>query len=148
MIPVDTINTLEQTWRSMTEFCETLTETEWKTASQLPNWSVQDNLSHIIGTESSMQGIPRPDHTAPDKSHVKNPIGDVNEDDVDVRRARSGAEVLAEWKSVMEQRLATLRTRRTSHKNLSLRQDQERSQISCTFAFWIVGHTNKTCVVR
>ena len=110
MIPVDTINTLEQTWRSMTEFCDTLTEAEWKTASQLPMWTVQDNLSHIIGTESSMQGIPRPDHTAPDKSHVKNPIGDVNEDDVDVRRARSGAEVLAEWKSVMEQRLATLRS--------------------------------------
>ena len=110
MIPVDTINTLEQTWRSMTEFCSTLTEAEWKTMTQLPKWTVQDNLSHIIGTESSMHGLPRPEHTAADKSHVKNPIGDMNEDDVDVRRGRTGAEVLAEWTSVMEMRLEKFRT--------------------------------------
>ena len=110
MIPTDTINTLEQTWRSMTEFCNSLTEAEWKTMTQLPKWTVQDNLSHIIGTESSMHGLPRPDHTASDKSHVKNPIGDMNEDDVDVRRGRSGAEVLAEWKTLMEMRLEKFRT--------------------------------------
>ena len=110
MIPTDTINTLEQTWRSMTDFCSTLTEAEWKTMTQLPKWTVQDNLSHIIGTESSMHGIPRPQHTAADKSHVKNPIGDMNEDDVDVRRGRTGAEVLAEWTSVMEMRLEKFRT--------------------------------------
>ncbi len=110
MIPVDIINTLEQTWRSMTEFCDTLTEAEWKTMTQLPKWTVQDNLSHIIGTESSMHGLPRPQHTATDKSHVKNPIGDMNEDDVDVRRSRSGVEVLDEWKSVMSMRLEKFRT--------------------------------------
>lgn len=110
MIPVDTINTLEQTWRSMTEFCSTLSEAEWKTMTQLPMWTVQDNLSHIIGTESSMHGLPRPQHTAADKSHVKNPIGDMNEDDVDVRRSRSGAEVLAEWTSLMEARLEKFRS--------------------------------------
>ena len=109
MIPTQTIDTLEQTWRSMTEFCATLTEAEWKTASQLPMWTVQDNLSHIVGTESSLQGLARPQHTAADKSHVRNPIGDMNEDDVDVRRARTGAEVLEEWRTIMELRLSTLR---------------------------------------
>ncbi|MGA0117101.1 MAG: maleylpyruvate isomerase family mycothiol-dependent enzyme [Ilumatobacteraceae bacterium] len=110
MIPVDTIDKLEQTWRSITEFCSTLTEAEWKTMTQLPMWTVQDNLSHIIGTESSMHGLPRPQHTATDKSHVKNPIGDMNEDDVDVRRARTGAEVLEEWKNLMEMRIQVFRT--------------------------------------
>lgn len=110
MIPTQTIDTLEQTWRSMTEFCETLSESEWKTASQLPKWTVQDNLSHIVGTEAGMQGLPRPDHTANDKSHVRNPIGDMNEDDVDVRRSRTGAQVLDEWRALMELRLSTLRS--------------------------------------
>lgn len=110
MIPTQTIDTLEQTWRSMTEFCATLSEAEWKTMSQLPKWTVQDNLSHIVGTESSLQGHARPDHTAPDKSHVKNPIGDMNEDDVDVRRSRTGVEVLNEWRTLMEARLSTLRS--------------------------------------
>lgn len=110
MIPTRTIDTLEQTWRSMTEFCAGLTEQDWKTPTQLPKWTVQDNLSHIIGTESSMHGLPRPDHTAADKSHVRNPIGDMNEDDVDVRRHLSGAEVLAEWRSVMEMRLSLFRS--------------------------------------
>lgn len=110
MIPTETINTLEQTWRSLAEFCTTLTEQEWKTPSQLPQWTVQDNLSHIVGTESSLQGIARPDHVAPDKSHARNPIGEANEDDVDLRRSRLGAEVLAEWVVLMELRLSTLRS--------------------------------------
>jgi uncharacterized protein (TIGR03083 family) len=110
MIPQETIDKLEETWRSISEFGATLTETQWKTFTQLPQWTVQDNLSHLVAFEANFQGIPRPEHIAADKSHVKNELGSSNEDDVDVRRSQLGAEVLAEWNEVTGLRLQALRS--------------------------------------
>jgi uncharacterized protein (TIGR03083 family) len=108
-IPTDTIDKLEETFRNISALGATLTEAQWKTPTDLPGWNVQDNLSHLIGTEGVLQGLPRPDHRAPEKEYVKNPIGQLNENEVDMRRERSGAEVLAEWNDLVEVRLATLR---------------------------------------
>jgi uncharacterized protein (TIGR03083 family) len=41
--------------------------------------------------------------------HVKNPIGALNEAEVEARRPRTGAEVLGEWNDLVDVRLATLR---------------------------------------
>lgn len=109
MIPHDTISKLEETWTSISEFCSALTEQQWKTASQLPAWTVQDNLSHMVGTESGLEGNPRTEHTATDISHTRNPIGEMNEHDVDSRRSMSGAAVLAEWNTLTATRLHTLK---------------------------------------
>jgi len=110
MIPHETIDKLEETWLSISALGATLTETQWKTFTQLPQWTVQDNLSHLVAFEANFQGIPRLEHTAADKSHVKNELGSSNEDDVDVRRSQLGAEVLAEWNEVTALRLQALRT--------------------------------------
>jgi uncharacterized protein (TIGR03083 family) len=110
MTPHETIDKLEDTWRSLSEFGATLTETQWKTLSQLPNWTVQDNLSHLVAFEANFQGIARPQHTAADKSHVKNELGSSNEDDVDFRRSLPGADVLTEWNQLTALRLEALRT--------------------------------------
>lgn len=96
-----TLQCLFETWQSMQELCETLTETEWKTATACPGWSVQDNLSHIIGTERALGGLGGTEHKATDLQHVKNPIGEMNEHQVDARRRLSGAEVLNEFKEVV-----------------------------------------------
>lgn len=109
MIPHDTINKLEETWNSISEFCAHLTEEQWKSASQLPKWTVQDNLSHIVGTEAGLEGLPRTDHQASDMSHTRNPIGEMNEHDVDSRRSMTGAAVLAEWNTLAAARLHTLK---------------------------------------
>jgi uncharacterized protein (TIGR03083 family) len=110
MVPQETIDKLEDTWHSISEFGATLTEAQWKTLSQLPHWTVQDNLSHLVAFEANFQGIPRPQHTAADKSHVKNELGSSNEDDVDVRRSLFGAEVLSEWNELTALRLQALRS--------------------------------------
>jgi hypothetical protein len=96
-----TLSCLFETWQSMQELCETLTETEWKTATACPGWSVQDNLSHIIGTEKALGGLGGTQHKATDLSHVKNPIGEMNEHEVDSRRHLTGAQVLKEFKEVV-----------------------------------------------
>jgi uncharacterized protein (TIGR03083 family) len=110
MIPTETIDKLEATWRSISEFCAPLTEAQWKTFTQLPQWTVQDNLSHLVAFEANFQGIPRPQHTAADKSHVKNELGSSNEDDVDIRRSLLGEEVLTEWNELTALRLQALHT--------------------------------------
>jgi uncharacterized protein (TIGR03083 family) len=110
MIPQEIINKLATTWQSLSDLGQTLTEEQWKTFTQLPSWTVQDNLSHLVAFEANFQGIPRPQHTAADKSHVKNELGSSNEDDVDVRRALLGTEVLAEWNEITALRLQALRS--------------------------------------
>jgi uncharacterized protein (TIGR03083 family) len=108
-IPTETIDKLAETFHDISELGAQLTEAQWKTPSDLPGWTVQDNLAHLIGTEAALQGLPRPEHQAPEVAYVKNPIGQHNENDVDLRRGRTGAEVLAEWNEIAELRLRTLR---------------------------------------
>lgn len=109
MIPVDTIDKLEAVFASLSAFGAGLTEQQWKTPTQLPGWTVQDNLSHMVGTERTMEGLPATPHRAEEKGWIKNPIGAANENEVDARRTMSGAEVLAEWNEIAERRIATLR---------------------------------------
>jgi uncharacterized protein (TIGR03083 family) len=58
-------------------------------------------LSHIIGTEKALGGLGGTQHKATDLSHVKNPIGEMNEHEVDSRRKLSGAQVLEEFKEIV-----------------------------------------------
>ena len=101
---------LEHVWRSVSFFGAGLTEAQWKAPTEVPGWTVQDNLAHLSALERRILGRPEPDHRIPDVlDHVKNEFGHANEIFVDSRRAWSGAEVLAEFDAVTRERLATLR---------------------------------------
>ncbi len=95
-----TLRCLFETWQSMQVLGETLTEAEWKTLTACPGWSVQDNFSHIIGTERTLGGLGGTEHKANNLEHVKNPIGEMNEHEVDSRRHLPGAQVLSEFKEI------------------------------------------------
>jgi uncharacterized protein (TIGR03083 family) len=103
------IDLLEDVWVSTIDLGEQLTEAEWKQPTDLPGWTVQDNLSHIIGTELTMQGEPAPDTLPSHTDHVHNPIGELNELWVQSRRGRPGAEVLAEFRELAAARLGEYR---------------------------------------
>jgi uncharacterized protein (TIGR03083 family) len=109
MIPIDTIDKLETIWRSVSSLGSELDERQWKLPTDLAGWTVQDNLAHVIGTERMLQGLPSAATPESVGEHVKNPIGHFNEAEVEARRARSGAEVLAEWNALVELRVKTLR---------------------------------------
>ena len=109
MIPTDTINMLEQCWRSLSTLGADLTEPEWKTSTDLPGWSVQDNLSHLIGIERMMQGLAATEHRGPTPDYVRNPIGQMNEHEVDARRLSTGDVGLDEWNDLIAIRLQSLR---------------------------------------
>lgn len=103
------VDRLEEVWASIDSMCANLTEAQWKMPTDLPGWSVQDNVVHISGIESAVLGRSVPDHTPPDYEHVKNDIGKHNEVWVDSRRSWSGAEVLGEFREVTGERLRQLR---------------------------------------
>ncbi|MDO8364857.1 MAG: maleylpyruvate isomerase family mycothiol-dependent enzyme [Actinomycetota bacterium] len=109
MIPTDTIDTLELCFRSLGALGASLTEAEWKTTTDLPGWTVQDNLSHLVGIERMLQGLAATTHRSEPRDYVRNPIGENNEHEVDSRRGLPGADVLREWNELVELRLATLR---------------------------------------
>lgn len=98
------VSCLDIVWESMSKLCGPFTEAQWKLATDCPSWSVQDQLSHIVGAESRLAGNPAPDHTPPDSPHVKNQIGASNEIHVDYRRSLTGSKVLAEFNEVTAKR--------------------------------------------
>jgi uncharacterized protein (TIGR03083 family) len=104
------VSMLDRVWGSLSELGRGLDEAQWKTATDVPGWTVQDNLVHITGLESSLLGRPAPEHAVPDDlPHVKNDIGRGNEVFVDSRRSWSGEQALAEFRDVTAERLAELR---------------------------------------
>ena len=103
------VDKLEQVWGSIAAVCQPLSERDWKRATDCPKWSVQDHVSHIVGTESRLAGRPVPDHTPQDMDHVHNDIGRGNEIWVDFLRPRSGAQVLEAFRDVTAARLQRLR---------------------------------------
>jgi uncharacterized protein (TIGR03083 family) len=103
------VDLLERVWASFDEACTDLTEEQWKTPTDLPGWSVQDNMVHIVGIEATVLGRPAPDHTPPELDHVKNDIGRSNEIWVDSRRSWPGAKVLEEFRATTGARIAQLR---------------------------------------
>ena len=106
----DLVARLTEVWSSMAALGSKLSEEQWKTPTEVPGWSVQDNLVHITALEAMLIGRPDVDHVVPEGlEHVRNDIGRRNEVFVDSRRSRSGTEALAEFREVTDARLAALR---------------------------------------
>lgn len=104
-----TLDKLERVWGSLDELCSSLDDAEWDLPTDCPGWSVKDNLSHIVGTESNLLGRPAPEHTPADMSRARNPIGEANEVQVDYRRSWPPAKVLEEFREVTGERLRQMR---------------------------------------
>lgn len=110
-IPKDrTIAALGAVWSSLSDLLASLPDEQWTLPSPLPGWSVQDNVSHIIGTEAMLAGEQPPvDEIDRDAAgHVRNDIGAVNERWVEGLRAASPDEVRERFATITETRMATL----------------------------------------
>lgn len=95
-------------WEALAELCAELGEAEWAAATDCPGWSVQDNLSHIIGTERMLLGDPAPEVDIGEVPHVHNEIGRINELWITERRPWAPARVLEEFREVTAARLGAL----------------------------------------
>jgi len=103
------VDALDATWSGLVSACEGLSEAEWHLPTDLPGWTVKDNVSHVAGFERLMLGEPLPAHDLPELPHVRGDVGRFIEVPVDVRRSWSGAAVLDELREVTAARLDALR---------------------------------------
>lgn len=103
------VTALEQTWEGTSSACTNITPEQWDAPTELPGWSVKDNVSHIAGLEALLLGEPLPEHTVPDYPHLRSDAGRYMEIMVDVRRSVPGDVVVAELRDVTKRRLAALR---------------------------------------
>jgi uncharacterized protein (TIGR03083 family) len=103
------VDLLTEVWTSIAAFGASLDEDQWKRPTEVPGWTVQDNLTHLTALEWMLLGRPAPDHTvADDLEHIKNDFGRSNEVFVDSRRSYTGAQALDEFREVTGARLAQL----------------------------------------
>ena len=103
------VDMMEAVWGSIDNLCQGFSEEQWKTPTDCPAWSVQDQISHIVGSESRILGRPAPEHTPAETGHIRNEIGARNEEQVDWRRSRTGAQVLDEFRQLTSERMTALR---------------------------------------
>jgi len=103
------IDRLQEVWSDIASLCRELDDAQWELPTDLPGWSVKDNVAHMIGTERMLMGEQPEAGPGGDGAHVRNDIGRANEAWVDSYRARPGAEVLAAFEEVTARRLEELR---------------------------------------
>jgi uncharacterized protein (TIGR03083 family) len=95
---------------AVSDLADELDDAEWAMPTDLPGWSVQDNISHVVAVEDELAGRPLPDHL-PDYavlSHVTNPFAEHMEIGVDHRRGVRPADLVAELRALVEERTAQL----------------------------------------
>ncbi len=99
---------LEEEFASLIALGRDLNDDDWDTATCLPGWSVRDNLSHMVGTESMLLQLAAPETTVEHLPYVKNPIGEANEVWVESMRSLSGAELVDRFEDVTTRRITAL----------------------------------------
>jgi len=111
MIPKDrTVAALGEVWASLDGLLSELSVDEWHSSTPLEGWDVQDNVAHMIGTEEMLNGVPAPaieiDRGA--RTHIRNDIGEFNEQWVESIRPMDPPLVLERFREITSERLATL----------------------------------------
>ena len=97
-------------WDSIDALLEDLPESGWQAPTPLPGWCVRAVVSHIIGTESFLQGIdaPQADIDVKALEHVRNDIGAMNECWVRHLSGDTGSSVLERYREVTRKRREVL----------------------------------------
>ncbi len=101
---------LFEVWRDIDDLIGDLSDTDWQTPTPLPGWNVHDVVSHLIGTESMLQGVetPEADIDLSTLEHVHNDIGVMNERWVRKLRTLSAAELLDMFRATTAERRQAL----------------------------------------
>lgn len=103
------VDLLEIEWQEMANLASGFTDEQWEVPTELPGWSVKDCYSHVVGTEQMVRSEPAPEVDLSGLTHLTAPSSAVTEPPVHLRRSRSGADVLAEFRQITQERIAELK---------------------------------------
>jgi uncharacterized protein (TIGR03083 family) len=102
------VGLLEEEFVAVSDLAHQLDPDQWDSPSCLPGWSVQDVLSHMVGTEMMLSGHPAPVADISHLDHLANPVARANEVWVESMRPLAGRDVASRWEEVTARRRATL----------------------------------------
>jgi uncharacterized protein (TIGR03083 family) len=103
------VEAFAQTAQAIVDLAGACSNDDLARPTECPGWTVHDQISHVTGVEAWLGGHKDPRVDVPQYEHIRNDLGKKVEYAVEVRRGRSGTEVLAELEDVLAQRLQTLR---------------------------------------
>ncbi|MFZ2512715.1 MAG: maleylpyruvate isomerase family mycothiol-dependent enzyme [Gordonia sp. (in: high G+C Gram-positive bacteria)] len=100
---------LRDEWSTLEAVLVELSDDQLAAPSILDGWTVSDVFAHIAGTEWMLTGREvNSTRNVADLPHVRNPIGELNENWLDFYRARSRQELTDDFHDVTAQRLNAL----------------------------------------
>jgi uncharacterized protein (TIGR03083 family) len=105
----DLVKAFAGTAQAVVDLGHTCSADDLAQPTECPGWTVHDQISHVVGVEAWLGGRTDPRVKMPSYEHIRNDLGKKVEYAVEVRRSRTGAEVLAELEDVLAQRLQTLK---------------------------------------
>jgi uncharacterized protein (TIGR03083 family) len=102
----DVLTGLFGTWDSIDALLSGLSEQQWLTPTPLPGWCVRDVVAHMVGSESSLQGVSAPasDGDLSMLDHVRNDIGASNEVWVRHLSTEPGSALLQRFRAITAER--------------------------------------------
>ena len=106
----DLVEAFAHTTQAVIDLARSCSDDDLALPTECPGWTVHDQISHVVGVEAWLEGHKDPRVEMPPYEHIKNDIGKRVEYAVEVRRGRTGAEVVTELEHVLAQRLSTLRS--------------------------------------
>ena len=106
--PSDYVAAVGDTLTAVAGICGDIDDLEWERPTGCPGWSVKDNVSHICDVERLLLGDPPAGIAMTMGGHVVNLVGERMEPGVELRRAWSPSEVLADLETTTARRLEQL----------------------------------------
>ena len=101
---------LDETWTAIDRLVRPQPESAYELVTPCPGWNVRDVLSHLLGFELMLHGTPVPAFDGPWPTHVRNPIGEINEAFVRAHRQEPGIQVRDEFCDAARRSRAALRS--------------------------------------
>ena len=99
---------LDDVWSSLGDLGASLTDKEWGRPTACPGWAVSAHYAHVIGTESTLLGRPKPEVDPGRPAHIRNDIGGFNEVWVAALAEVPRVEVMARFAEVTNARREAL----------------------------------------
>ena len=90
----DLVEAFAQTAQAVIALGHGCGEQDLAQTTDCPGWTVHDQIAHVVGVEAWLEGHKDPRVDLPQYEHIRNELGKKVEYAVEVRRGRTGAEVV------------------------------------------------------
>lgn len=109
--PVDLDGKVEgfaRTVRSVIDLGRSCGPEDFARPTSCPGWTVQDHIAHVAAVEAYLDGGEHVEVELTERAHLKSEFTEWMEHGVQLRRTRTGQEVVGELETLLQNRLATL----------------------------------------